>query len=286
MNRHRIMQQLNNRLVSHPYEQPQVTRHQFLQELHARLSPRNYLEIGVCNGQSLKLSRVPSIAIDPSPVIRSPLHCDLHLVKNTSDAFFGGPDPLGHLRSARNPLKNLRRGRPLLGRYTDGPTLDLAFIDGMHLFEYALRDFMNVERYCSWSSVVVFDDMLPRNPQEARRDRRTNAWTGDVFKMIPVLEQYRSDLITVQVNTEPTGLLLVLGLDPKNTVLRENYQSIIDEYVMPDPQKVPERILDRICAVNSEGLLKASFWKGLAHRRNRSRVLTRARQELEQIQGH
>ena len=31
------------------------------------------------------------------------------------------------------------------------PTLDLVFIDGMHLFEYALRDFMNVERYCAWT---------------------------------------------------------------------------------------------------------------------------------------
>ena len=81
--------------------------------------------------------------------------------------------PLGHLKSARNPVKNLHRGRPLFAHHRGGTTLDLAFIDGMHLFEYALRDFINVERFADWSSVIVFDDMLPRNVDEAARDRHT-----------------------------------------------------------------------------------------------------------------
>lgn len=146
-------------------------RHEFLQQLHAVLKPRTYLEIGTNDGRSLALSRVPSIAVDPAPKVRTRLHCDLQLVKATSDAFFATRQPMGHLMSGRNPLRNARRGRPLLGAYTGTNQVDLAFIDGMHLFEYVLRDFTNTERFSGWSSVIVLDDMLPRNPAEAVRDR-------------------------------------------------------------------------------------------------------------------
>ena len=37
----------------------------------------------------------------------------------------------------------------------------VAFIDGMHLAEYALRDVINTERYCHAASVIVVDDVLP-----------------------------------------------------------------------------------------------------------------------------
>jgi hypothetical protein len=40
-------------------------------------------------------------------------------------------------------------------------TIDRAFIDGMHCFEFVLRDFINTERYMSWTSVIVFNDVLP-----------------------------------------------------------------------------------------------------------------------------
>ena len=43
-----------------------MERHELLARLHTLLAPRNYLEIGVCQGESLTLSRVPSIGIDPA----------------------------------------------------------------------------------------------------------------------------------------------------------------------------------------------------------------------------
>ena len=39
-------------------------------------------------------------------------------------------------------MRSLRRG-----------VVDLAFIDGMHLFEYALRDVFHTERHTRWTSV-------------------------------------------------------------------------------------------------------------------------------------
>jgi hypothetical protein len=263
-----------------------LKRHEFLRELHKVTANRNYLEIGVNDGRSLGLSRVPSIAIDPAFKVNTEIKCDVHLVKATSDAFFARKNPLGHLTSGRHPLKNIRRGRPLTG-YWRGTTLDLSFIDGMHLFEYAFRDFINVEKYSDWSSVIVLDDMLPRSIDEAARDRHTTFWTGDVYKLIEVLARYRPDLVTVLVDTEPTGQLVVFGADPTNTVLQDKYDEIVAEYVVEDPQKVPEAILERSVAIAPETLLGAGFWEKMVKARNlglsRARVGDQLRRAVEQV---
>jgi hypothetical protein len=251
-----------------------VDRHDFLRGLHRVTAARNYLEIGVNDGRSLALSAVPSIGIDPAFKVNVGLRGDIHLVKATSDAFFATKDPLGHLKSARNPLKNIRKGRPLFSHYRGGTTLDLAFIDGMHLFEYALRDFMNVERFSRWDTAIVLDDMLPRDVDEAARDRHTKFWAGDVYKLIPVLTKYRPDLMVLPVDTEPTGVLLVLGADPASTVLKDRYDEIVEEWVVPDPQKVPENILSRTDAVSPEAVLRGDFWAGLVRNRNRRAART------------
>lgn len=248
-----------------------MERHEFLRQLHRLVAPRNYLEIGVQTGVSLSISHVPSIGIDPAFAITKPLRCDLQLVKATSDQFFAGPDPIRHLRSGRNPLRNLRRGRPLFDHYRGGTRLDLAFVDGMHLFEYALRDFMNVERYADWWSVIALDDMLPRDVDEAARDRHTNDWTGDVYKLAATLARYRPDLFTIQVDTEPTGVLLVFGADPRNGVLRERYEDILGEALVPDPQPVPQSVLDRRFAVAPEALIGSGLWADLVKGRGRRR---------------
>ena len=266
-----------------------MTRHEFLRRLHELVRPRNYLEIGVNDGRSLALSRVPSIAIDPAFKVTVALQVDVHLAKQTSDDFFARPDPLLHLRSGRNPLRNLRRGRPPFAHYRGGTTLDLAFIDGMHLFEFALRDFMNVERFADWSTVIVFDDMLPRNVDEAARDRHTGEWAGDVFKMIPVLREYRPDLTLLPVDTTPTGVLVVLGADPTSGTLKTHYDEIIEAWVTPDPQDVPIEIRERQAAISPEALSDAAFWPDLVRDRNRrtkrDKGYERLRERLRSLTG-
>jgi hypothetical protein len=261
--------------------------HQFLRRLHALARPRNYLEIGVDSGKSLAISRVPSIGVDPSFQITSELRCDVQLIKATSDDFFARADPINHLRSGRNPLRNLRRGRPPFGHYFGTTTVDLAYIDGMHLVEFALRDFMNIERFAHWTSAIVFDDVLPRNVDEAARDRHTIEWTGDVFRIIDVLRSYRPDLTIVALDTQPTGVLLVLGADPSNRVLRDNYDRIVEEIVVPDPQPVPASILERHDAVAPEALLGARFWPDVVRSRKghakRSSAYDRVRAEVASL---
>ena len=42
-----------------------------------------------------------------------------------------------------------------------GSKIDLAFLDGQHLFEYVLRDFMNTEAVCEENSFILLHDCSP-----------------------------------------------------------------------------------------------------------------------------
>ena len=230
------------RRLTKPSPPPELTTRylDFLGRLHGVVEPATYLEIGIRHGDSLALADCPAVGIDPEPNVKVELPDSTSVIQETSDEYF--------LR--KRPLEPLGGRRP-----------ELAFIDGMHLAEFALRDFINVERVMGWTGVVVFDDILPRNAEIAARDRRTRTWTGDVFKLLSVLDRHRPDLICLRVGTKPTGLLVVLGLDPSNRVLRNRYGEIAAEVVTPDPQDVPDDVLRRKRLVDPEELLAAPFWK-------------------------
>jgi hypothetical protein len=222
----------------------------FIAALHDRLQPRSYLEIGVRSGESLSLSRCESIGIDPNFEVREELQARTSLLRTTSDEYF----------------ESLGAGSPF-----NGMPIDLAFIDGMHLLEFVVKDFANVERYSEWSTVVVVDDVLPRSTDEAARDRHTREWTGDVFKVSDVLLSVRPDLSLVLVDTQPTGLLLVHGLDPLNRQLTEHYDEIVRTHIASDPQVVPSEVLTRSRALAPEEALDLPVWDELRLRRGRRR---------------
>jgi hypothetical protein len=220
----------------------------FLRRLHEALAPDTYLEIGIRNGDSLALARCRAVGVDPEFVLKAELNPETTVFRESSDEYFERAKPLG----------------PLGGR-----RIDLAFIDGMHLSEFALRDFINVERHARWTSVAVFDDILPSSAEMAARDRRTRAWTGDVFKILGILESRRPDLICLRVGTEPTGLLLVLGLDPGSRVLSYGYGRIVEAAVVPDPQRLPPDVVQRRRVLDPEVVASASLWAELRDARER-----------------
>jgi hypothetical protein len=215
----------------------------FLTEVHQRLQPRAYLEIGLRNGNSFALARCRAVGIDPAYAITAELDGDFALFRTTSDEYFSRPDPLA-------PTGNV--------------PFDLCFIDGLHLFEFALRDFIFAERHAAARGVIIFDDVLPRTVDEAARQRHTTQWTGDVFWVFEVLRRYRPDLIMVELNTRPTGLLAVFGLDPSSTVLADNFTDILAEFRRPDPQPVPAEVLDRLDVVPAKRFLSAGVLELLA----------------------
>lgn len=193
---------------------------QFVWQVLARKNARNYLEVGVRDGATLANVACPTIGVDPAFVFkRNPVGKKrvLHLYQMTSDEFFRDHDP-----------------RTIFGR-----PVDVAFLDGMHLFEYLLRDFMNTERVCGRDSVILLDDCLPVNIEmterqyrpEQRKDEETATWwTGDVWKVVSILRAYRPDLQIAPFEVVPTGSIAVSSLDPASTVLRDNYLEIVGRF--------------------------------------------------------
>lgn len=204
----------------------------FLERVHQFLSPRGYLEIGIRHGHSLAMATCPALGIDPQPAVDRPLAPTTRVVAESSDDFF-------------------RRGAPEAA----GLALDLVFIDGLHLFEYALRDFMHCERHATASSLVLIDDVLPCHPFQARRQRQTRVWTGDLWKLIRCLAEQRPDLYLLLLDTWPTGTLLVAGLDPGNRVLWEGYNPIVRNYRDRHGDEPPPAILARQAALRPDAPL-------------------------------
>jgi len=214
--------------------------------LHDRLIPRTYVEIGVRDGQSLSVSRCPSIGIDPAFEVTREQLAPVRLLRTSSDEYFGRLEEAGQ------------------APFPDVP-VDFAFIDGMHQFEFVLRDFRSLERHAGPCSVIAIDDVSPRNSKEASRiaDPVPGPWTGDVFRIAAALRTYRPDLTQILVDTDPTGTLLVTHLDPGNRVLIDAYDEIVNAFVVPDPQSVPEEVLARDGAIAGEDALALPLWDQL-----------------------
>jgi len=166
--------------------------------LHSHLRPRTYLEIGVETGQSIALARreTRAIGIDPEPKITERLAPSTSIHATTSDEYFAAHDVRAEF---------------------GGLPIDLAFIDGMHRFEFALRDFMNIEKHSTPRSTILIHDCYPLSRHTAERERRTTFWSGDIWRLILILRKYRPDLSVKVIGTAPTGLGVVRDLDPGST---------------------------------------------------------------------
>ena len=176
-----------------------------LDGFHERLRPATYLEIGVHEGHSLALARVGTQAIGVDPALPGSLTQPVtaELVAAASDEFFAT-----HERVA----------------------IDLAFIDGLHLFEQALRDFINVERWAAPGATVLIHDCVPIDAVTSSRDRTTVVWSGDVWKVLPCLRDHRPDLDIEVIDVPPTGLGVITNLDPTSTVLADRYDELVATY--------------------------------------------------------
>lgn len=178
-----------------------------LARLHERLKPETYVEIGVSTGKSLTLASADTraIGIDPMPRIKEKIDSRATLYPIPSDTFFDRYDLFEELGARK---------------------LSLAFIDGLHLADQVLRDFINIERYANRDTVILIHDCLPLTRLVAARDRRSDFWCGDVWKIMPCLKSYRPDLTIHRIAARPSGLAMITNPDPASTVLADRLDEI------------------------------------------------------------
>ena len=192
----------------------------FLAALHTHLTPRTYLEVGTETGISLAVAGCDAIAVDPRFVLQAGVTGNRRrtfFFQMPSDTFFA-----------------TENARELLGR-----PVDIAFLDGLHQFEFLLRDLISTEAACHPRSLILLHDCVPLNPRMALRQyvpgdssegHTVYFWTGDVWKLLPILQEYRPDLRLHVLDCPPTGLVAITRVDPASRILADRYDDIVDQH--------------------------------------------------------
>jgi hypothetical protein len=114
-----------------------------------------------------------------------------------------------------------------------GVRLSLSFLDGMHLFEVLLRDVIGAEARSDPGGVIALHDCVPYSFEMTTRDLNDlprNEWTGDVWKLIPILRQHRPEMRIDVLDCKPTGLVLLSGLEPADRRLANSYDRILSDW--------------------------------------------------------
>ena len=188
---------------------------QVLSAVHRQSKPRTYVEVGIGTGDTIALALPGTrvLGVDIKPMIEGATGPDTRIFAMKSDDFFAQVD---------------------VAKELDGLPVDLAFIDGMHHFEFALRDFIALERLCSRDSTILVHDTYPLDRLTAARERLTLFWSGDVWRFVLALKKYRPDLALHTIAAAPTGLTLIRRLDPASRTLAERLDAIVAEFTALD----------------------------------------------------
>lgn len=166
-----------------------MDRLQVIQSLMKYKRLRRYLEIGVFNG---------------------------HLFFRIRSRFKTGVDPEFRFGRLRRMIKLLVNPYNRFNRYyaktsdeffaEDAPALfrqaaiDIALVDGMHEYAFALRDIEHTVKHLSANGVIVVHDCNPVSPEAAvsfaewKQRGFKEAWNGDVWKAILHIRSQRADL--------------------------------------------------------------------------------------------
>ncbi|AUD02426.1 class I SAM-dependent methyltransferase [Spirosoma pollinicola] len=177
-----------------------------IQTLMRQKNLKNYLEIGVENGHIFfRIKSTFKVAVDPKFIfdatrrlgkaIINPYNFNNQYFEKTSDAFFA--------QDAQ--------------RVFTAKKLQLALVDGMHEYQFALRDVENTLKYMQDDGVIIMHDCNPKTAGAAGRfeDWEVGEWNGDVWRTIIHLRSQRPDL-TVFVLDFDQGLGIVTRKKPES----------------------------------------------------------------------
>ena len=172
----------------------------------------NYLEIGVFNGHAFfRIKSNFKIAVDPdfrfgffrkaSKIFVNPYNIFNKYFSKTSDSFFD--------EDASNLFQSKK--------------IDVALVDGMHEYAFALRDVENVLNYLDNDGLIIMHDCNPLTEEasigydEWIAGGKKIPWNGDLWKTIVHLRSFRKD-INVFVLACDHGLGIITKRTPENNL--------------------------------------------------------------------
>ncbi|MGH2646222.1 MAG: class I SAM-dependent methyltransferase [Ginsengibacter sp.] len=189
-----------------------MNRVTLIQLLMKQKGLKNYLEIGVFNGHVFfRVKSAFKIAVDPEfqfdalrkigKTVINPYNLFNKYFSKTSDDFFAEDAP-GVLAQKK---------------------IDIALVDGMHEYGYALRDVENMLTYLSEDGVIIMHDCNPatkeagRSYEEWKAAGSTGQWNGDVWKAIVHLRSLRKDIDVFVLDCD-YGLGIISRRKPENNL--------------------------------------------------------------------
>ena len=205
-----------------------------------RFSSARYLEVGIFDGLVfLNVEAETKVAVDPEIRIprlrrlRASMRTGVAIHEVPSDEYFSQLEPQTFF--------------------------DVVFVDGLHLYEQALRDTENALDHLADQGVILIHDCNPtaeavasRDPDEAVRNGH-RAWCGDVWKAVVHLRATRSDLEVSVLDTD-FGIGIVrrgnsnVSLDLDLSVIEELEYADLDEHrekflgLRPTPPSTSSRL--------------------------------------------
>ena len=185
-----------------------MNRLDVIQALMRQKNLKNYFEIGVENGHIFfRIKSTFKVAVDPKflfdasrrfgKAILNPYNLNNQYFEKTSDDFFA--------QDAQ--------------RVFAGKKIQLALIDGMHEYKFALRDVENTLTHMYDDGVIIMHDCNPQTAGAAGRfaDWEAGEWNGDVWRTIIHLRSQHPDLNVFVLDCDQ-GLGIVTRQKPESTL--------------------------------------------------------------------
>lgn len=232
-----------------------------LKLLNNVLSPRRFFEIGTRGGQSLRQFACDAVCVDPRFFIKDdPIltRKRTFFFQMSSDAFFaeyqpskllGGPIDIAFLdgfhryeyllRDFINTerechgnsliiLHDCLPPHPFMTRRSgnDGVRIS-AMLDGKGE-DAAVSKELTAEDLAAASLETDDVDQSKEAAGDAPAEPKKMGWSGDVYRMLFILKQFRPDLRVTYYDCPPTGLVVVSRLNPSSTELSDKYFEAVD----------------------------------------------------------
>lgn len=164
-----------------------MKRHDIIQTLINKINAKDYLEVGISNGETYKrINCENKVGVDPEPLAKAKYTL-------TSDEFFK----------------------------QNKQTFDVIFLDGLHHSEQLEKDINNSLKILNEGGYIVCHDLNPIEESHQIRPYVTGLWNGDVWKTFTNFRSKRSDLRMFTIDTDhgcgiiTEGTQETIGVDKK-----------------------------------------------------------------------